>query len=175
MSKKGFRWECAGFLFVSIAGTLCHFIYEWSGYSNLAALFCPVNESPWEHLKLLWFPYLFWSIAEYFALHRPQGYWAPKCAGILCGLAVTTSFFYTYTGIIGKTVLFWDVFSFFLGVFCAFFTDYILIKSEALKQKSAQTAGISIFIILSVLFMIFSFMPPLIPWFRDPKLLTYGV
>lgn len=40
-----------------------------SGQSPIVALFCPVNESVWEHLKLLYFPFLFVSIWEYLSLH----------------------------------------------------------------------------------------------------------
>ncbi len=46
-------------LAVFILGSLNHFLYDWTGGSSLAALFCPINESPWEHLKLLFFPFLF--------------------------------------------------------------------------------------------------------------------
>ena len=44
---------------VAVLGTLNHFLYELSGGAAIFALFCPVNESTWEHLKLLFFPYLF--------------------------------------------------------------------------------------------------------------------
>lgn len=49
-NKTGLQW--CGFAFVSIVGTLWHFIYQWTGDNRLVALVCPVNESPWEHLKL---------------------------------------------------------------------------------------------------------------------------
>jgi uncharacterized protein (DUF983 family) len=59
-NKTGLQW--CGFAFVSIVGTLWHFIYQWTGDNRLVALVCPVNESPWEHLKLLWFPFLLWCL-----------------------------------------------------------------------------------------------------------------
>ena len=37
MRKQLLRWEAAGFLFVAAAGTLLHFVYDWSGGSPLAA------------------------------------------------------------------------------------------------------------------------------------------
>ena len=51
---------------VVVLGCLNHFIYEWTGESPISALFCPVNESVWEHLKLLFFPYLFVITFVYF-------------------------------------------------------------------------------------------------------------
>ena len=37
------------------AGTALHFLYDWLPHP-LTALIAPVNESPWEHLKLLFWP-----------------------------------------------------------------------------------------------------------------------
>ena len=50
---------------VIVLGSLCHFLYDWSGGLSLAALFCPVNESVWEHLKLLYFPFLLVSLVSF--------------------------------------------------------------------------------------------------------------
>jgi Family of unknown function (DUF6512) len=40
---------------IVIAGTLQHFVYGWSGQNALVGLVSPVNESVWEHTKLLVF------------------------------------------------------------------------------------------------------------------------
>ena len=73
-NKTGLQW--CGFAFVSIVGTLWHFIYRWTGNNRLVALVCPVNESPWEHLKLLWFPFLLWCLINLRSTkekaHKPQ-------------------------------------------------------------------------------------------------------
>lgn len=55
MGKRLNFWPLAGFLTVSALGTLAHFAYEWSGKQLLAGAFCAVNESTWEHMKLLFF------------------------------------------------------------------------------------------------------------------------
>lgn len=54
------------FLFISILGTLLHFTYEWSQNNAIVGLFSAVNESTWEHLKLLFFPMLFLTLFELF-------------------------------------------------------------------------------------------------------------
>lgn len=51
-----------GIIFVLITGSLAHFVYEWSGNNALAGLFTPVNESVWEHMKLVFFPMLLYSV-----------------------------------------------------------------------------------------------------------------
>ena len=51
-----------GAVFTIITGTLLHFVYEWSGESLLVGIFSPINESVWEHLKLLFFPMSVWIL-----------------------------------------------------------------------------------------------------------------
>ena len=56
-----------GIIFTSLLGTLSHFLYEWTGYNTIIGTVTPVNESIWEHLKLLFFPVVLFSVYEYFA------------------------------------------------------------------------------------------------------------
>ncbi|MCI6019517.1 MAG: DUF6512 family protein, partial [Clostridiales bacterium] len=51
-----------GTLFVLILGTLSHFFYEWSNQNFFVGLVSPVNESTWEHMKLLFFPMLLYAL-----------------------------------------------------------------------------------------------------------------
>ena len=64
MKRRLFFWEAGGFLFTAAAGTLLHFVYDWSGGSALAAAFSAVNESVWEHMKLLFFPAFLFSLVQ---------------------------------------------------------------------------------------------------------------
>lgn len=50
------RWFLA-FLLTALAGSALHFAYDLCP-SPLVGLFCPVSESVWEHLKLLYAPFL---------------------------------------------------------------------------------------------------------------------
>ena len=51
----------AGYLFTAVFGTLSHFLYDCSGQNLFIALFAPVNESIWEHMKLSFFPVLLYA------------------------------------------------------------------------------------------------------------------
>lgn len=59
-------WDliAVGTLVSSGLGALCHFTYEWSGNNFIVGLFTPVNESVWEHLKLVWLPMLLWALVS---------------------------------------------------------------------------------------------------------------
>ena len=172
-NKTGLQW--CGFAFVSIVGTLWHFIYQWTGDNRLVALVCPVNESPWEHLKLLWFPFLLWCLITLRSTKGQQGAWARHCAGALTGIGVITALFFTYKGIIGRDVMALDIISFILSVGSAFWIDAVLTRNGKLQGKSAQTAGICILLAVSALFMLFTFYPPKIAWFLDEQSGIYGI
>ena len=70
MEKRLFYWELAGALFTAALGTLLHFTYDWSGGWSVAAAFSAVNESTWEHMKLLFFPLFFCSVVQLCCLGR---------------------------------------------------------------------------------------------------------
>ena len=81
-------------LVAAFLGTLNHFLYFLSGQSPIIALFCPVNESVWEHLKLLYFPFLFVSIWEYLSLHPVVlPFFYCRYLGVLLGMFFTVSVF----------------------------------------------------------------------------------
>lgn len=48
---------------------LFHFIYDWFP-STLTAIFFPVNESIWEHMKLLFSAVVFYGIIDYIILQK---------------------------------------------------------------------------------------------------------
>ena len=91
-----------GILFVSIAGTLAHFVYEWSNNNYILGFFFPVNESTWEHMKLFFFPMLLFSVwmNQKFKEEYPCVTGA-LLAGTLLGTFLIPVLFYTYSGILG--------------------------------------------------------------------------
>ena len=51
--SKVFKYEFISTIIIIILGVLLHFAYEWSGNNNIVGLVTPVNESVWEHMKIL--------------------------------------------------------------------------------------------------------------------------
>ena len=86
MDKKEVRnWQIGVTIFSIIFGTLLHFLYEWSNENQIIALFSAVNESTWEHLKLVFFPMLVAGIVEYFALRgKTKNMIQAKAVAIAC-------------------------------------------------------------------------------------------
>lgn len=175
MIKKLFKYETIGFVFVSIFGTINHFLYELLGNSVIIGIFCPVNESIWEHQKLLFFPYIIWNIAEYFILKKQNSFFPAKASGIISGIIFTIAFYYTYTGISGNESIFCDVLSFYIGTAVSFLVSYMIIKNFGNGNINLSNISVFILIIITAMFIIFTFAPPLIPLFKDPLTSAYGI
>ncbi len=157
----------AGFIFTAVFGTLSHFFYDWSGENPLIGLISPVNESTWEHMKLVFFPVLIWSccisplLSCGFSALRP----ALLSGGILGTLAVPV-LFYTYSGILGRNVTWIDIMIFFICIFIAFFSVRRLRNSVKIYQK--RTAVYLTTVLFIILFFLFTFLPPDIGLFAEP-------
>ncbi len=174
MSSKLFKYEVIGFVFTSIGGTIAHFLYELSGYNEIIGLFCSVNESVWEHLKLLFFPFMLYAVFEYFILSKPKGFFGAKLIAILAGMAVTVGIYYIYNGAVGSSPDWLNIASFFIGVGVAYLTGYAIIKNK--KEASAAGEIISVILIIAIgaSFALFTIYPPFIPLFEDPRYAVFG-
>ena len=160
------KFQIFSTLFVIILGTILHFTYTWSKTNLLVGLFSAVNESTWEHLKLLFFPMLITTIIGYsvFKVTFPN-FLCSKTIGIIIAMLFTVIFFYTYTGIIGTNYAFLNILTFIASVIIGEYISYMLIINNFTFNK---ILCISILIILTALFFIFTFHPPKINLFKDP-------
>lgn len=174
MRKRLARWEWSGFFFVGAAGTLLHFVYDWSGGDLLAALFGAVNESTWEHMKLFFLPYFAFTAAELFAL-RMQDFLAVKAAAGALGLAVIPVLFYTLTGCFGTLPAWLNVCIFFLAVGAAYLLSHRALLRGALRGSVWQLLGLVLLLLGAAAFVLFTFRPPHLTLFRDPLTGTYGI
>lgn len=167
-------WQLVGFLFTAIMGTLLHFLFDWTDGNVVVALFSAVNESIWEHLKLLFYPMLFFAVAEYFAWGRErESFWCIKLIGMLLGFALILVVYYTYTGVGGANVDWINVAIFFLAASAVFRIETKLLERNFVCRINPLVAVLFVGL-LAVLFMVFTFKPLHIPLFQDPLTYTYG-
>lgn len=162
-----------GILLVMGLGTLLHFTYQWSGNSPLVGLFSAVNESTWEHMKLLFFPsFIYFLLERKYTARKYPNLLTCRMLGLLLGLAFIPVSFYTYTGVVGKSFPPIDIAIFFVSVLITF-----LCCRPLQKYHIHLTVPLSLLILLGLLFcfLIFTFYPPRIGLFLDPVSFTYGI
>ena len=170
---KLIRFQIFSAIFAIILGTILHFTYTWSGNNSIVGLFSAVNESTWEHLKLLFFPMLITTTIGYFIFKDTfPNFLCSKTIGIITAMLFTVIFFYTYTGIIGTNYAFVNILTFILSVIIGEYVAYILTINNFTFNN---IFCISILILLTVFFIIFTFNPPRINLFKDPIDGSYGI
>lgn len=164
--KKIFYWEIICLFWIIIIGSLLHFTYDWSGKSTLVAMISPINESVWEHLKLGYWSLFFFLLIEYrYIKDQVQGFFFAKLSGILAMEVFIVTFFYSYTAIMGHHILWLDIASYILGaVICQFISFQLLRK--AIDSEINRYSGL-IFIMIGIIFIIFTFYPPDLPIFVE--------
>ena len=168
-------WQFVGFGVSTFLGTLLHFAYNFFGKSKWIAPFAAVNESTWEHMKLLFFPMLLFAIIEYFFIGKDFfTFWCVKAWGMLLGIWLIPLLFYTLGGIFGTLPALVNIGIFFVSAGIAY-----LYETKALQQSTScmlsEPQALLLLGVVAMAFVLFTFFAPHIPLFRDPLTHTYGI
>ena len=167
MQKKNsiLIFEIISTIFVMVLGTLLHFTYKWSGNNVIVGIFSPINESIWEHLKLMFFPMLITIIIGYLYKGKDvDNYLSSKVIGTVVMISFTIVFYYTYSGILGTNYTGVDVSIFFIAVALGQYVSYKLMKT---KFHGNNIIAIITLLALLLCFVVFTFFPPNIALFKD--------
>ncbi|MBQ7314952.1 MAG: hypothetical protein IJW83_03005 [Clostridia bacterium] len=167
-------WQLMGFAVTSLAGTLLHFLYDWTGGSAWVAPFSGVNESTWEHMKLLFWPMFIFAIVQSFFFKDREEFWCVKLKGALLGLVLIPVLFYTYNGVIGRSPDWINIANFFVSAVIAYIYETRQFNNGTTACKSPKIA-FAVLCIIAVLFVVFTFATPEIGIFKDPLTGAYGI
>ena len=170
--KSTLKYEIFSLTFVIVLGIILHFTYDWSGQNLFVGSFSAVNESTWEHLKLIFFPtFITIIIGCFYNKNVIEKYLFSKTTGLIYSLIFTVVFFYTYSGILGYTITFVDILSFFVAVLLG---ELISIKTFIFSNEDDYKISIVTLLVLLLSFITFTYFPPKINLFKDPITETYG-
>ena len=173
MKQRSILWQSAGFAAATFGGTILHFLYDWIGESILVSPFSGVNESTWEHMKLLFWPLFLFALVQRRFFRGQENYWCVKLAQILLGLTLIPVLFYTYNGVFGQSPDWINVTIFYITAALVFLFERWAFKRD--RHCKSQQLAFAAICLLGVLFVVFTFKPPQIPLFRDPVTGTYGI
>lgn len=163
-----------GFIFVSILGTILHFVYDMTNHNKIVALFGAVNESVWEHIKLALTPTFLWSLVDGYVYGTNPNYFFAKFIGIVSIIIVIPTIYYGYRFLLKKRIPIIDISSFFVSVFCSQFLTSSILKSSVVSYQVSYVSLVLLFIVFGMyltltLFPIKSFL------FKDPLTDKYGL
>ena len=169
-------WEIGGFFFIGLIGASLHFTFELSNFSSMeVAYFSSVNESTWEHLKMVFFPGLVFALIQYtYVRDVANNYIIAKVAGLAIMPLVITIGWYIYAPILGRSYFPADLFLFYLAVFIGQVVSYKLLTRPQLDARYTQTSIVILFILFAA-FSTFTFFPPEIFLFEHLDLKDTGL
>jgi len=172
LKNKLIKYEIFSTIFITILGVILHFTYEWSNKNLVVGLFSAINESTWEHLKLIYFPILITIIIGNIIFKKDiPNYLSIKTKSLIISLLFIIIFFYSYTGILGYNIAFLNIGSFFISILIS---EYYFFKniSSIITNKNIYPV---ILVLLFICFITFTINPIHINLFKDPLTNTYGI
>lgn len=169
------RWEIASALFVILAGSALHFVYNWCGGWRGIAWLAPVNESTWEHFKMCFWTGLFFAFLEYFALRKEtQNFWLARTMSLLTMLVLIALIFYGYKALLGTHYLALDIALYVVAVVIGQWLSYAIIISPVVTPV-IRFSALVVLVGLITAFVVFTYHPPQIFLFEDPRSHQYGI
>ena len=169
------RFVIYNIILTFIMGFLVHNLYSW--IPNIITSIFPVNESLFEHIKLIYLSPIISSIILYFYFRKFKDF---KINNLLFGLIISTMFniiifylvylplYYTYGSIMWMTLTIY-----FLTIILSQYLYYLIIELPN-NHKLNIISSIMLIIILFIL-TYFTYHPLKIDFFRDPTNNSYGI
>ena len=168
-SRAILRWEIAGATFIILAGSALHFAFGWTGGWRPAALIAAVNESIWEHLKLAFWPALFWAFLPQKGSNlRFLGRLAVKGFTLILTAVLIVIIFKSYTAVLGRNLLPLDIGTFILAVLFGQVASAAL-SLHAMAVPALLPLGLSLLVVQLAAYTSFTFYPPDLWLFIDSR------
>ena len=164
-----------GVFIIFILSFVSHFMYNWFPNSIFSILF-PVNESIWEHMKLLVTPVLIFSVLEYIIYRKKDisfnnfllSYSISTIIGIIIYLIIYLPIHYTF----GHNLIVSVIILFITFIIIQIISYYIMNYKEI---KYSNVIGISIIIFMYIVFGYLTYNPIEIDLFYDTSKNIYGI
>lgn len=152
--------------FEFLLGSLFHFLYDFFPYPFIA-IFSAINESVFEHLKLLVYPMLLGYIGVYWIKDlNMKKYGKAILCGVFSGLAFLLMIYYFVRYGLGVESLIFDILLLFVSIVVGNYVSYYVYRYSDESFWKFSYVVLSLLIFLMILG---TFFPPSIPLFQEEK------
>ena len=163
------KWILLGIPAIFIIGSIFHFIYEWTGKNIIVGLISPIDESIFQHIKLIVIPIICWWTLYYYLKGKKDSISAEKwfagaLLSLLTAIILIPSIFYLYTGALGIESLIVDILILLIALI---FSQLLGLHFYRYSKGFDTTIVLCAFVFLIVLFAILTLYPPNFPIFID--------
>lgn len=153
---------------------IVHFIYSW--FPNIfTSIFFSVNESIWEHMKMMTTSILIWSYIEYFLLKKYRinhnNFWINVFIECIISIPVYLIIYYPIYLRIGENFTL-NITILFITIFISYITGYKILEKNRVINDNYGIVGI---IMLYILYSVLTYNPPKWQIFYDNTHNSYGI
>ena len=161
------------FFVLTILGSLAHFTHGWFKKGILLHIFSALNESTWEHMKMLVAPTILVGILQYVFLDKGYINFFNSILILLIIELVTMPLLYeTLKKLVKKVPFPITILIFFLSIIFGLTAEYLILTNGVVIFPEVWSFVLVLLIVS--LFGIFSYSPPRSFLFKDPITGRYG-
>lgn len=161
-------------VFLFLLSFLWHFVYDWFP-NNIFALFFPVNESIWEHMKIIYYCLLMGSILEFVLCKKNNikinNFYIEAMVKSILGVIVYLIIFIPFYLWLGESMLI----SISLMLITYIFMEYIGYEILTGEEMNINILPVIIIVLGCVMFVILTFYPLHNFLFFDEVKFGYGI
>lgn len=158
---------------ISFLGTMGHFMYDLTKHNKIIGLFCAVNESVWEHIKIGLTPTLLWCLLDGLIYGGNLNYFPAKFVSLLVIVVLMPLLFYSYKVFTKKAILPIDIIIFYIVITVSQFSFYYILRIDILPFIYRYISCIGIILVFGS-YMVLTLMPLKNELFKDPTSKKYG-
>ncbi len=172
--KKCTIYKSIFILLPFILGVAFHFLYKYVPFP-LFAIYLPVNESVFEHTKLTFTPIII-TFLIFYIINRKNINKEKALSSLIISIAISLttmlSIYYLYHIFTDKDLTLINILSLLISTALG-----QLVSIYTYKRGVRWSKEISIYslITMTVIFLIFTINPPLLPFFYDKMSKSYGI
>ena len=160
------------FIVYAIVGTILHFTYKISKKNIIVGIFSAVNESTWEHIKMLLTPIFFFNTFKY-VLGDQHNYFLMLLTELLTAIIGIMFLSKLKNKFFGNKFPFLNIILFYIVAFMSPLFGYIV--REIPDISFINIASLFGCIIIYIMYILFTVCAPKKEMFKDPVTGSYGI
>lgn len=164
------RWIIMTSAVIFLLCTLFHFLYDLTQHNFYLGLFIPINESIFEHLKMIPLPFLLcWTLSYRFfqdKITRNSWFFGALIAQFIA-IMIVILLYYTYTGMFGCESVIIDIAILAIAILFAQWSGYCILQQP---KAPSLSVSLTLYFLIIIIFAALTLFPPQIPFFIDPSI-----
>ncbi len=171
------KWIIKGIPILFIISACIHSSYKLLEGNKIAAAFLPMNESIWEHLKMILLPIILWWSIYYLVNSKryninKKKWFTGALVSLIVSLITIPLIYYFYTGAFGVQSIIMDIILLFLSIL---FGQLLGLYAYTRFRGINANFCIVVFIALILIFVLCTYFTLKIPIFMDSATGKYGM